>query len=99
MGQDSSSSDDYARQLRKIERAAIREKNMWSTRRQLRAGEVRRIVELRYGVVGSMEETGMRIVDIAKKVLVNRKTVKSVCSAYLHRGGTIRRPDKHWREG
>ena len=99
MGQDSSSSDDYARQLRKIERAAIREKNMWSCRRRLRAGEVKRIVELRYGAVGSLEETGMRIVDIAKKVLVNRKTVKSVCSAYLRRGGTIRRPDKHWREG
>ena len=43
------SSEADARQVRLRERSAIREKNQWSLRRRLRPGEVRRIVELRFG--------------------------------------------------
>ena len=96
---DSTSSDAYARQVRKIERDAIRERNMWSIRRKLRAGEVKRIVELRFGEVGGMVAIGMSYTAIAKKLYLRRATVISVCYAYVRRGGTIRGPGEHWSKG
>ena len=74
-----------ARAMRVAERAAIRERNKWSYRRILRPGEVKRIVELRFGRVGNVQTPvpthSYRF--IGRRLLINRLTVQSVCRAYV----------------
>ena len=59
----SASSNDTAaavRKLRKKERAAIKAKNAWSTRRKHGPGIVKLVVGLRFGEVGSLQPTDWR---------------------------------------
>ena len=48
------------RKLRKKERAAIKAKNAWSTRRKHGPGIVKLVVGLRFGEVGSLQPTDWR---------------------------------------
>ena len=71
-----------AREARKMERELRRQRNLWTTRRILRPGETKRIVELRFGAVGSLEPTAMSYSLISKRLFIKRATVVSVCHAY-----------------
>ena len=88
-----------ARMYRQAERAAAKERRLLSLRRTLRYGERRRIVELRFKVLGSKEASGLSYGKIARKLYIRPKTIQSVCRAYLQRGGTLRGPHEHWRRG
>ena len=88
-----------AREQRRAERERKKERRLLSLRRILRYGETHRIVELRFASVGSLEPRGLSYLQISKKLYIRRKTVISVCRAYLKRGGTLRPPGVHWRRG
>ena len=86
-----------ARMLRRAERAAAKERRLYSLRRTLRYGEMKRIVELRFKEVGSTEPRGLSFEKISRRLFIRPRTVQSVCRAYLRRGGTLRGPKEHWR--
>ena len=82
-----------AREVKKAERAAIRARNEWSCRRMHRAGEIKKVIELRFGSVGSVERSGtLSYREISEKLLINRHTVAKICHNYLNRGAYIRKP-------
>lgn len=87
----SDGASSYRRQGRERARAR-RERNLWSRRRKLSAGEVRYIVQLRFGQVGSDQLTGLSYGQIKKLANVSRQTAQSVCRAYLRRGLRILSP-------
>lgn len=59
-----------ARMLRRAERAAIKERRLLSLRRTLRYGEVKRIVELRFKEVGSIDARGLSFGKISRKLYI-----------------------------
>ena len=55
----------------------------------LRYGEVRKVIDLRFGFLGSLAPTGMSYTEIAKARALHRATVISICLRYIKRRGRI----------
>ena len=89
---DSSDAEVTARMLRQAERAAIKERRLLSCRRTLRYGEQRRILELRFREIGSLQVNGLSYGKISRRLYIRPRTIQSVCQAYVRRGGTLRGP-------
>ena len=57
--------------------------------RLLRYGEKKKIIELRFGKLGSVVEDGMSFSEISKLLFIRRRTVQSVCRRYKERNGVL----------
>ena len=89
---DSRDAEVTARMIRQAERAAIKERRLLSCRRTLRYGEQRRILELRFREIGSLQANGLSYGKISRRLYIRPRTIQSVCQAYVRRGGTLRGP-------
>ena len=70
-----------------------------SCRRLLRYGQRVKIIEYRFGYVGSFEPTGTSYGWISKKLYITPATVITVCHAYLRNNGWLRGPGEHQCKG
>ena len=64
-----------AKLTKRAERAAIRERRLLSCRRTLRYGEQRRIVELRFKEIGSLDVRGLSYGKISRKLYIRPTTI------------------------
>ena len=73
--EDDSDAEVTARMLRQAERAAIKERRLLSCRRTLWYGEHRRIVELRFREIGSIEANGLSYGKISRRLYIRPRTI------------------------
>lgn len=88
------------RQQRAAREARAQKKlaRLYSARRKLSYGERLKIVQLRFGQVGSTVQTGLTYAEIGKQVHARPVHVCQVCLAYLRRGYVLqsRNAERVW---
>ena len=91
---ESETSDEFRMRMdidieRMMKRLHKEDKKLSSTYRFLRYGQKKKIIEMKFGELGSLKETGIKNCEISKRLFIKRNTVWSVINAYKQRNGEL----------